>query len=99
MPLLEAIIGNLKPKEFSGIVIDVRLLHGFTGPGNQHTGYLTVLGDRWSRSKWGLSKTSSCTGGTYEVKLQDPEGKVRTYQHYYGEPPEIGSQQTFRGNI
>ncbi len=94
MPLLEAIIGKLRPKEFSGTVVSVRLLDGFVGPGNQYNRYSTGHMDI------GVPiKTSSRTEGTYEIILQGPQGEVKKLRHFYSEPPGVGSQLTVRYNL
>ena len=88
--MLETIVGKLKPRRFSGEVVDVQLIPG-EGKNNFHRQFVT---EHHGYDEGGMPITESYLEAVYGVALRNKEGEVKTFR-MLGKPLEIGSQQTY----
>ena len=93
MRLLERVLESVKPKTFSGTVVDIIFVSG-EGRHNFHKQWVT-LSHGYDRE--GMPIRETYLEGVYDVTLRNPDGTQRTFR-VFGKPPEVESKQTYRLN-
>ena len=93
MRLLESVVERVKPKTFSGTVVDVNFVSG-EGKNNFHKQSVTLI-HGYDRGKPAMPIKETYLEGVYDVTLRNPDGTQRTFR-VFGKPPEVESEQKYR---
>lgn len=90
MAILESIVKKLKPRKFSGEVIEVQMIPG-EGRYNYHKQFVTLT---HGNDEIGMPIKENYFEAVYDVTLRNQEGVTRKFR-ILGKPPEMYSQQTY----
>ena len=93
MRLLERLAESVKPKTFSGTVVDVNFVAG-EGKNIFHKQCVTLI-HGYDRVNPGMPIKETYLEGVYDVTLRNPDGTQRKFR-VFGKPPEVGSEQKYR---